>query len=159
MLDSHFVTGDGRGNENIALTAVHSVFHSEHNRVLEDNKVTILASGDRAFINEWLLVDLADADPIPTDVDDVIWDGDRMFQAARFSTEMQYQHMVFEEFARRIQPASIPSSSPTRRHRRLDPRRVRPCGLPLRPLDAELVGRPSGQRSGHHQRRTPSRSA
>ncbi len=33
-----------------------------------------------------------------------VWDGERLFQAARFATEMQYQHMVFEEFARRIQP-------------------------------------------------------
>jgi hypothetical protein len=32
------------------------------------------------------------------------WDGERLFQAARFSTEMQYQHLVFEEFARRVQP-------------------------------------------------------
>ena len=28
-----------------------------------------------------------------------------MFQAARFGTEMQYQHLVFEEFARKVQPA------------------------------------------------------
>ena len=38
MLDSHFVTGDGRGNENIALTTVHSIFHSEHNRLVDANK-------------------------------------------------------------------------------------------------------------------------
>ena len=38
MLNAHFVTGDGRGNENIALTTVHSVFHSEHNRIVEANK-------------------------------------------------------------------------------------------------------------------------
>ncbi len=31
LLDRHFITGDGRGNENIGLTAVHAVFHSEHN--------------------------------------------------------------------------------------------------------------------------------
>ncbi len=36
------------------------------------------------------------------------WDGERLFQAARFATEMQYQHLVFEEFARRIQPAVDP---------------------------------------------------
>ncbi len=58
MLNSHFITGDGRGNENIGLSAVHSVFHSEHNRAVEANKATILASGDLAFINEWLIVDL-----------------------------------------------------------------------------------------------------
>ena len=36
------------------------------------------------------------------------WDGERLFQAARFATEMQYQHLVFEEFARKIQPAIDP---------------------------------------------------
>ena len=33
-----------------------------------------------------------------------VWDGERLFQAAKFGTEMQYQHLVFEEFARKIQP-------------------------------------------------------
>jgi Ca2+-binding RTX toxin-like protein len=117
MLNAHFITGDGRGNENIALSAVHSVFHSEHNRILEVNKHTILETGDMAFINEWLLVDLTAAQvaAIPTDpaalatfTDTLVWDGERMFQAARFTTEMQYQHLVFEEFARRIQPAVDP---------------------------------------------------
>ena len=45
----------------------------------------------------------------------VSWDGERLFQAARFGTEMQYQHLVFEEFARRIQPVVDPfffNSSP-----------------------------------------------
>ena len=32
------------------------------------------------------------------------WDGERLFQAAKFGTEMQYQHLVFEEFARTVQP-------------------------------------------------------
>ncbi|WP_243657375.1 peroxidase family protein [Parafrankia sp. BMG5.11] len=54
LLDRHFITGDGRGNENIGLTAVHHVFHSEHNRQVEANKLEILKSGDVAFINEWL---------------------------------------------------------------------------------------------------------
>src|SRR5690606_28738745 len=42
LLDRHFITGDGRGNENIGLTAVHHVFHSEHNRQVEANKAFIL---------------------------------------------------------------------------------------------------------------------
>lgn len=91
LLDAHYVTGDGRGNENIGLTAVHSVFHAEHNRLVDAIKETILASGDEAFIAEWR--DESGA-----------WDGERLFQAARFTTEMQYQHLVFEEFARKIQP-------------------------------------------------------
>ena len=32
------------------------------------------------------------------------WNGERLFQAAKFGTEMQYQHLVFEEFARTVQP-------------------------------------------------------
>jgi Ca2+-binding RTX toxin-like protein len=117
MLNAHFVTGDGRGNENIALTAVHSVFHSEHNRVVDANKITILQSGDLAFLNEWLLNDVASLPTIPPNATEaqlqaiantLTWDGERLFQAARFSTEMQYQHLVFEEFARRIQPMIDP---------------------------------------------------
>ena len=91
MLDRHFITGDGRGNENIGLTAIHHLFHAEHNRVVEHTKDVILATGDAAFISEWQLADGS-------------WNGDRLFQAARFTTEMEYQHLVFEEFARKIQP-------------------------------------------------------
>ncbi len=89
LLDRHFITGDGRGNENIALTSVHHVFHSEHNRQIESIKATVLASGDADFIASWQLPDGT-------------WDGERLFQAARFATEMQYQHLVFEEFARKL---------------------------------------------------------
>src|SRR3954462_7273547 len=68
LLDAHFVAGDGRANENIGLTAVHHVFHSEHNRLVEHTKEVVLASKDRAFINEWLNVDLTQAqvNAIPT---------------------------------------------------------------------------------------------
>ncbi|WP_426216137.1 peroxidase family protein [Methylobacterium sp. NFXW15] len=104
LLDRHFITGDGRGNENIGLTAVHTIFHSEHNRLVEANKATILASGDLAFINEWLRVDVTSLPTTPEQVAALQWDGERLFQAAKFVTEMQYQHLVFEEFARTVQP-------------------------------------------------------
>lgn len=91
LLDAHYITGDGRGNENIGLSAVHHIFHSEHNRQVEDIKATIDASGNPALIAQWKL-------------EDGSWDGERLFQAARFATEMQYQHLAFEEFARKIQP-------------------------------------------------------
>ena len=91
LLNAHFITGDGRGNENIGLTTVHFVFHAEHNRLVEQVKQVVEASGDPAFIAEWKLPDGS-------------WNGERLFQAARFGTEMQYQHLVFEEFARKVQP-------------------------------------------------------
>lgn len=91
LLGKHFITGDGRGNENIGLTAVHHVFHAEHNRMVGHITNLVSASGDPAFIAQWQL-------------SPGVWNGERLFQAARFVTEMQYQHLVFEEFARKIQP-------------------------------------------------------
>jgi Ca2+-binding RTX toxin-like protein len=102
LLDAHFITGDGRGNENVGLTAVHHIFHSEHNRLLGHIKDVVLSDlgNDPDFVAQWLLpgANLSDG------VQDFEWNGERLFQAARFGTEMQYQHLVFEEFARRIQP-------------------------------------------------------
>ena len=108
------MAGDGRVNENIGLTAVHHVFHSEHNRLVEHTKAVVLADAQAmlddgatqaeavAFLNEWLINDVA---TVPASAAGLIWDGERLFQAAKFGTEMQYQHLVFEEFARKIQPA------------------------------------------------------
>jgi len=95
LLDTHFIAGDGRVNENIALTAIHQVFHSEHNRLVGYMQNLISGSGDTAFIDEWKL-------------NASEWNGDRLLQAARFVTEMEYQHLVFEEFARHVQPGINP---------------------------------------------------
>ncbi|PXW85450.1 Ca2+-binding RTX toxin-like protein [Nitrosomonas sp. Nm84] len=91
LLDAHFITGDGRGNENIGLTTVHTIFHAEHNRTVQFIKDYVGSSNDPAFQAQWHLPDGS-------------WNGERLFQAARFATEMQYQHLVFEEFARKVQP-------------------------------------------------------
>src|SRR5262245_58561783 len=102
LLNAHYIAGDGRVNENIGLTAVHSIFHAEHNRLVDHTKAVILATNDVAFLNEWLLTPVA---AIPANPSTLDWDGERLFQAARFGTEMQYQHLVFEEFARTLVPA------------------------------------------------------
>ncbi|MBO3275893.1 peroxidase family protein [Pseudomonas schmalbachii] len=104
LLDAHYIAGDGRVNENIGLTTVHHVFHSEHNRLVEQSKQTILASNDLAFLNQWLLEPVGALPQNQTQLDALVWNGERLFQAAKFGTEMQYQHLVFEEFARTIQP-------------------------------------------------------
>ncbi|MFZ6049903.1 peroxidase family protein [Pseudomonas sp. CR3202] len=106
LLDRHYIAGDGRVNENIGLTTVHAIFHSEHNRLVEQTKATVLASADLAFLNQWLMPDaqLTALPVTPAEVAALQWNGERLFQAAKFGTEMQYQHLVFEEFARTIQP-------------------------------------------------------
>ncbi len=48
MLDAHFCAGDGRVNENIALTTIHQVFHSEHDRLVDDIQNTLDANPDPA---------------------------------------------------------------------------------------------------------------
>ena len=96
-LNAHFIAGDGRVNENIGLTSVHQVFHSEHDRLVDQIKdvlATDLSPAGVAALPEW-------QSPLGAGG----WNGERLFQAARFITEMEYQHLVFEQFARKIQPA------------------------------------------------------
>ncbi len=108
LLGAHFVTGDGRGNENIGLTMIHTVFHSEHNRLVDDIHGLINATLTPGEILEWNAANPASG-----------WDyGERLFQAARFVTEMEYQHLVFEEFARKVQPRSTSSPATTPRSTR-----------------------------------------
>src|SRR6185436_10509812 len=104
LLDLHFVTGDGRGNENIALTTVHQLFHAEHNRLAHEmDRLISGAPGQPSLLTPaevaaWHAIDTGSG-----------WDyNERLFQAARFATEMQYQHLVFEEFARKVQPLINP---------------------------------------------------
>ena len=104
LLDAHYIAGDGRVNENIGLTTVHHIFHSEHNRLVDHTKAVVLDTargGDVSFLNEWLLTPVT---AVPANLSTLVWNGERLFQAAKFGTEMQYQHLVFEEFARTIQP-------------------------------------------------------
>ncbi|MFP5314274.1 MAG: peroxidase family protein [Actinomycetes bacterium] len=100
MLNVHVVAGDGRANENVALTMIHQVFHSEHNRLVDDIKQTLesdTSSRGVAALVEWKSATGAAG-----------WNGERIFQAARFVTEMEYQHLAVEEFARKVQPLIEP---------------------------------------------------
>lgn len=135
-LDEHFMAGDGRVNENIGLTAVHAVFHAEHNRmreqivaVLDGARPELEAqdSAERGGIAEFAKAFRGEAHSYVSDKPEenlpgyiaaggdpaslpAGWNADdwgyeeRLFQAAKFATEMQYQHLVFEEFARKIAP-------------------------------------------------------
>ena len=98
LLDIHAICGDGRCNENIALQSVHQIFHSEHDRLVGDIQNVLL--NDTSGVTN--LADWQDA------LGAAGWNGERLFQAARFVTEMEYQHLVFEEFARKIQPGINP---------------------------------------------------
>ncbi len=102
MLNAHFTAGDGRVNENIALTTIHQVFHSEHDRLVNDVQATLNANP--ALLASYQAIDTTNADPTLR----TFTYGERLFQVARFVTEMEYQHTVFEEFGRKVQPAIRP---------------------------------------------------
>jgi Ca2+-binding RTX toxin-like protein len=95
-LDGHLIAGDGRINENIGLASIHAVFHSEHNLVATDIENLISAPSGTGlttqFKSEWKNPDGS-------------WNGNRIYQAARMVMEMEYQHMVYDEFVRRIAPS------------------------------------------------------
>ena len=93
LLNVHKVAGDGRVNENIALTSIHEAFHSEHNRIVELIKDLILQQDQvtPGFVTQWQIAP-------------GVWDGEKLFLSAKVVNENQYQHMVFEEFARRLSP-------------------------------------------------------
>ena len=92
-LNEHYISGDGRLNENIGLSAIHHLFHSEHNLLAQD--ITDLLNNDPevtpAFKSEW--------------ISNGVMNGERLYQAARLVNEMEYQHMVYDEFIRRIAPS------------------------------------------------------
>jgi Ca2+-binding RTX toxin-like protein len=122
LLGVHFVCGDGRCNENIALTTIHTLFHAEHNRLVAIAQRVILDQGEIAYLNEWIdpasPATQAQLDAWPAlsfDASDsslahqkvaraaiealgLEWNGERLFQIARFGTEMQYNRIVFDEF-------------------------------------------------------------
>jgi putative cell wall-binding protein/Ca2+-binding RTX toxin-like protein len=125
LLDEHFIAGDGRVNENVGLTAVHAVFHAEHNRMIgvieqllngthpdqalleaQDSDarggIAEFAKAFRGEAHSYISHKPEETLPQPQ-ADDWNYE-ERLFQAAKFATEMQYQHLVFEEFARKIAP-------------------------------------------------------
>ena len=92
LLDRHYICGDGRCNENIGLTAIHQVFHSEHNGLVQQLEAFIptIPSNSPAALANWQLGGE--------------WNGERIFQAAKFIDEMEYQHIALGEFARVVSP-------------------------------------------------------
>ena len=89
LLDAHFIAGDGRANENIGLTAIHDVFHSEHNAVLTELLSRMTSNGDGTWTET---------------ANGRVWSGEDLFQSAKLVTEMEYQHLVFGEFTRHFTP-------------------------------------------------------
>ena len=105
-LGEHLVSGDGRLNENIGLTAVHEVFLNEHNRVLDLLKAQYGIGQPGGLPADQPPGGWTWTDPLTGQVSTIT--GESLFQQAKLVVEMEYQHMVFAEFARKLSP-NIPA--------------------------------------------------
>jgi hypothetical protein len=102
----HYIAGDGRTNENIGLTAVHHVFHEEHNYQVRNIIDAIKAQDAREValdehgayhhdvLHDWQ-IDTGSQDAAGNYVyanGAIAWDAEKVFQAAKMTVEMEYQH-------------------------------------------------------------------
>src|SRR5262249_47432659 len=82
LLAAHYIAGDGRANENIGLPSGNEIFHSDHNRLVDQTKQTILiAEADTpGYINDWVMPGFVFTPGMTAD--QVDWNGERLFQVA-----------------------------------------------------------------------------
>jgi hypothetical protein len=117
----HYIAGDGRANENFGLTALHHVFHENHNVQLVNLENMILTSPDAAARHGYQLgvsngqggffqdqagnYTLTDQSAVAVaSIDKVSWDPDKMFEAVKLINEMEYQHTAIDQYARLVTP-------------------------------------------------------
>lgn len=81
--ENYFLSGDIRANEQIGLTAVHSLFMREHNRIA-DNLKTRLDNGDIALVNKLQESGLSE--------------GDFIFESARKVVGAQMQIITYDQW-------------------------------------------------------------
>jgi hypothetical protein len=111
-IGDHYVAGDGRANENFGLTAIHHVWHENHNWQVDNLILNInqQAVGDR---NNWQ-VKVSDGnggfytngsgDYATAAGGSISWDQEKLFQAATLINQTEYQHVAIDQYARGISP-------------------------------------------------------
>lgn len=112
----HYIAGDGRANENIALTTIHHVFHEEHNFQVQNIQEAILAQDARAvalgdtshsIAHDWQVSTAftdASGNFLLSAGGPIAWDEAKLFDAAKLTVEMEYQHAAVDQYARTITP-------------------------------------------------------
>ena len=114
-VSAHYIAGDGRVNENFGLTAVHHVFHSEHNyqvqnllQALAKQDAALVAAGDTSHTTlHGYQVDTGATDAAGNFVyadGSIAWDQDKVFLGTKLIVEMEYQHTAADQFAPTITP-------------------------------------------------------
>ena len=115
-VSDHYIAGDGRVNENIALTTIHHVFHEEHNFqvrniqeaiIAQDARAVALGDSSHTVAHDWQVntgngVDAAGN--YLTSTGAISWNESKLFDAAKLTVEMEYQHAAVDQYARTITP-------------------------------------------------------
>ena len=110
-IGDHYVAGDGRANENFGLTAIHHVWHENHNWQI-DNLIEIirqqqLADPSHTAAHVWQVDAGQGVDNLGNFKDangDISWNQEKMFQAALLINQTEYQHVAIDQYARGISP-------------------------------------------------------
>jgi Ca2+-binding RTX toxin-like protein len=130
-IGDHYVAGDGRANENFGLTAIHHVWHENHNWQLENLINTIaqqqaadpthtIAHGFQVAIKTTTTFgSFVDANGKKVDANGnyldargnyadstglIAWDQEKMFQATVLINQGEYQHVAIDQYARGLTP-------------------------------------------------------
>ncbi len=116
-VQDHYVAGDGRVNENIGLTAIHHVWHEEHNFQVanleasiaaQDATATLKGDTSHTILHNWQIkTSVMDAQGnyrIDSVNGPISWDPDKIFNAAKLINEMEYQHVAVDQYARSVTP-------------------------------------------------------
>jgi len=124
---AHYIAGDGRANENFALTSLHHVFHENHNWQVENVEYNILQQQandpTQTYAHSWQVtvtaqngITLASGVSVVEDhYEDaqgnyvtangtISWDQEKVFQAGLLINQMEYQHVAIDQYARLVTP-------------------------------------------------------
>ena len=111
-IGDHYVAGDGRANENFGLTAIHHVWHENHNWQIDNllNIITQQQAADpthtiaHAFQVTTAFTDLKGNYVYTNGGTDIAWDQEKLFQAATLINQGEYQHVAIDQYARGLSP-------------------------------------------------------
>jgi Ca2+-binding RTX toxin-like protein len=134
-IGDHYIAGDGRVNENFGLTAVHHVWHEDHNWQIDNiinsvkqqqeadptynahpiqiaihaNSTATLAPGVSIVGAGTTNAHYEDAKGNYVNANgDINWNQEKLFQAATLIVQMEYQHVAIDQYARGMSPFSVP---------------------------------------------------
>ena len=98
LLAAHYVSGDHRVNENAGLSAIHHIFHEEHN--IQADAIMAAVAEQAALLNDGTPAGIqAEADYLAQwQTAPGAWDGEKIYQAARIITESEYNHIAVDQY-------------------------------------------------------------